>query len=182
MTKKIARNTPYKRHNQRRLDWNTRRQRPTVGALSLQSQSAQNQSDTWETTHEREREIMRNMTDFVAKKKIEHRQSDFYIMLLSRKEKLLANVVRDRLYCLRACPMPNYNQSLWKYHWKDDRLEFMWSVPPKEAVDFLKRYPLEMSDMCSDVIKCVFDFLDGTLARKTSELNKPNQPSLITMA
>lgn len=167
MTNKKARKTPFKR---RRPNWNEQRQRETVGAMSIKAAQDQNQSDTWETTQQREKEILHNLHDFVEKKKVEHR-SDFFIMLLSRREKILTNVIRDRLYCLKACPTPNYNQSLWKYHYLDDRLEFLWSVPPKEAVDFLSRYPIEMNDMCADVIKCVFDFIDGTLARKTRELN-----------
>ncbi len=153
------------------MNWNEVRQRPTVGALNQQAVTNINQSDTWETTQEREKEIMKNMAQFVATKKDEIK-GDFFVMLLSKKEKFLEQVIRDRLFALRACPTPNYGQSIWKYHFADDRLEFIWTVPPKEVVMFLKRYPIEMNDMCGDLIKNIFDFIDGTLDKRTVELNR----------
>lgn len=161
----------FRRRSPRKFGWNSERQRPTVGALNHAAKTDLNQSDTWETTQEREKEIMRNLLELVASNR-QKVKGDFFVMLLSKKEKLLTQVIRDRLFALKACPTPNYGQTLWKYHHLDQRLEFIWTVPPKDVVMFLKRYPIEMSDMCGDLIRQVFNFIDGTLDRRTIELNR----------
>ncbi len=114
---------------------------------------------------------MRNLIEFAGKKALEFKK-DYFVMMLSKQEKILERVIRDRIFALHACPTPNYGQTLWKYHYHEARLEFIWTVPPKDVVSFLKRYPVEMSDMCGDLIRQVLDFIDGTLDRKTVELNK----------
>ena len=45
-------------------------------------------------------------------------QGDFYIVVLFKKERILKNVVRQYFFYRQSFPTPEYDQSVYKFHYK----------------------------------------------------------------
>lgn len=97
--------------------------------------------------------------------------SDFFVVVITKRERLMPNVIRNYFFSRLSCPSPDYDQTVYHYHQKDDHLEFLWVVPAPVAVkDMLKhRHDLDMSFY--GLLKFVLEFLDGTLEAKARTLN-----------
>ncbi len=89
--------------------------------------------------------------------------TDFFIVVLQKKEKILENVVRNQFLYRRSCPTPTYNQSVFRYLFKDDELEYIWSLPDKDSCYMLRANALQVVSEERDMLKFVLDFFDGTL-------------------
>lgn len=63
-----------------------------------------------------------------AKSQPLYRNKDFYIVMMTRLEKI-GSVPRTFIFARRSCPTPVYNQSVWKFMHTTDTLEYLWSVP-----------------------------------------------------
>src|ERR1700691_2980131 len=57
---------------------------------------------------------------------------DFYVEVVTKKERLMQNVLRNYYFPILACPTPTYDQTVYKYHFWDERIEFLWVVPAKD--------------------------------------------------
>jgi len=55
-------------------------------------------------------------------------QKDFYIVVLVKKERHLQNIIRQYFFYRQSCPTPEYDQTVYKYHRKNDDLEYLWTV------------------------------------------------------
>lgn len=58
---------------------------------------------------------------------------DFFITVLFKKERHLQNIIRQYFLYRQSCPTPEYDQTVYKYHRKDDDLEYLWTVPNNVA-------------------------------------------------
>ena len=96
---------------------------------------------------------------------------DFYICVETKKEKLLENVIRNFFFTRTTCPTPNYDQTIFKYHYKEDIPEFLWVIPSRDACKLIKQEALNLPKEQKELINFVFDFDDGTLLRRCKELN-----------
>jgi len=67
-------------------------------------------------------------TAFSAKSQTLYKDKDFYIVMMTRLEKI-GSVPRTFIFARRSCPTPVYNQSVWKYMHLSDTLEYLWSIP-----------------------------------------------------
>jgi hypothetical protein len=97
---------------------------------------------------------------------------DFFIVVLTKREKLLPNVLRNLFFPTVFCPTPNYDQTVYHYHNKDDELEFIWTIPGRDICHFIKDNVLSLPKEQHELIKFVLDFADGTLMKKAKQLNK----------
>jgi hypothetical protein len=110
---------------------------------------------------------------------------DFYITLEAKIEGTLANVgvPNIRIYPLikRACPTPFYDQSVWKYHYTEDRLEFLWTVPDRDTCAYYRAHALEVVLPERELLNFVLSYYDGSLLRLAKKLNgeTPETPSVV---
>ncbi len=95
----------------------------------------------------------------------------FYILVLTNKERLWSNVMRNRYKAQVACPIPAWAQSVYQYSELDDRLQLMWTIPDRESCDLLRENALALPDEEKTVLKYVLDFYDGTLDKLCYHLN-----------
>ncbi len=96
---------------------------------------------------------------------------DFYIYINHKREQALHKVIRN-LYGIRlTCPNPNYEQTVYKFHVKDERLEFIWSVPNRDICKFMYENRTLVSPGDYDVLRTVIDFRDGELYKKALMLD-----------
>lgn len=115
----------------------------------------------------------------LTKKKI---AGDFFVVVLTKKEKLLPNVVRNFYFGRLTCPTPDYDQTVYRYNGTEDYLEFMWVIPSKDTCELLRFNALEVHQSEKELLGYVLDFYDGSLMRIAKRLNKEHEDSPIIIA
>jgi len=68
---------------------------------------------------------------------------DFYIVVLTKKERLMQNVLRGYFFARQSCPTPDYDQAVYKYCREDDRLDFLWVIPAADVVNYMKNIKIQ---------------------------------------
>lgn len=104
-----------------------------------------------------------------GKKEFAH---DFYIVVDTKKEPKMQNVLRNVFIPRSTCPTPTYDNSVYKYHRGDENLEFLWVLPSKATCSMMKDRALEIPEDQKDLLQFVLDDADGTLLRRCKTLNK----------
>lgn len=103
-----------------------------------------------------------------AKKKY---NSDFYIVVLFRKEKLMINASRNVFFHRMSCPTPNYEQSVYRYDKKDDAMKLLWTIPDIASCRYLKINALSLDGDDRALLRYVVDHSDGSLLNYAKRLN-----------
>jgi hypothetical protein len=112
----------------------------------------------------------KNMHECVARgKKDIH--GDFYIEVITKKEPLMQNVIRNYFGFRHSCPTPNYDHAVYKYTLENDHLEFLWVIPDRQTCQLMienKIYvPLEEHGLLDYVMR----FANGELFTLCKTLN-----------
>lgn len=110
---------------------------------------------------------------------------DFYVVILTRQDKVIEenNIIDNKIqirsqYIAKvACPTPNYDQAVFKYHKNDDRLEFLWVIPDRDTAFLLKNYALQVDKSERDLLNFVLKFADGSLYKLAKKLNGEKEDS-----
>lgn len=101
-------------------------------------------------------------------------KKDFYLIVLFKKErhpKLKGVVVRQMFTHRLSCPTPSWDQVVYKYYCKDDRIEFLWAVPDKESCMNLPLFDNFLPDEQKALIQYAKDFNNGVLDKRCALLN-----------
>lgn len=101
-------------------------------------------------------------------------KGDFYIIVLLKKERSLANVIRQYFFYRQTCPTPEYDQTVYKYVRDGDKLEYIWTVPDVETCNYL---PLHRPSLKQDqllLLSMIEAFNNGDLEKWAAKLN--NEP------
>lgn len=104
---------------------------------------------------------------------------DFYIVVVTKKERLMPNVLRNYFMGRSSCPTPEYDQTVYKYNCTDDALEFLWVLPSKDTCELLKENALQVAPEEKALLYYVLSFYDGSLLKKSKQLNKEKELSNI---
>lgn len=96
---------------------------------------------------------------------------DFFIVVLTKREQLMQNIIRNYFVPRKSCPTPQYDQTVYHYHRADDHLEFLWTLPSPVAIKNLLAHRHELDPSFYQLLQFVLDFLDGTLEKKAQVLN-----------
>lgn len=151
---------------------------PTVGeaALKLQESSEKiNPIELQQAIHKGNTEddsFESNVIKAVerGKRDLAHKDN-FFIVVLFKKERILHNVLRQYFFPRISCPTPEWDQIVYKYHAKEERLEFLWVVPDKDNCYNLakhkKHLPLDQQPLC----EYSSDFLSGKLDERCKVFN-----------
>ncbi len=96
---------------------------------------------------------------------------DFYIIVETKKERLLENVIRNFFFGRLSAPTPTWDQTVYKFHRNREWLEFLWVVPSKDTCEYLtinKNYVVESE---RGLLNFVLSYNDGTLLKIAKRLN-----------
>jgi len=152
----------------------------TIGKISLDLQSKAH-----EATHSADdqmREQLENyedhMSQCIRRCKKEY-DDDFYIVVLTKKERLMQNVIRSFFMGRKTCPTPEYDQAVYRYNRKMGTVEFMWVIPAKDVCIHMLENSLTIPEEERELLEFVIDFSDGTLLRFAKKLNKEANDSNI---
>lgn len=147
------------------------KKRETVGASSLRlskkAPDAQNAID----------QMRESLTDYDHNIHLcvkEHRKvfdGDFYVVVITKKERLMQNVIRGYFTARLSCPTPDYDQAVYRYKHDDDDLEFLWVVPSYDTVNLMKSNVHSVPSDQYALLGCVLKFEDGSLLKLAKKLN-----------
>lgn len=151
--------------------------RETVGKIS--SELLQKEPDTRDPIaleREMHKDYVNHVYDAVARGKTEF-PGDFFVVVITKKERLMQNVLRNYFLARSTCPTPEWDQTVYRYKRADDLIEFLWVVPSKDTCQLFKDNALEISPEEKDLLRFVMDFTDGTLLKLAKRLNKEMKSS-----
>lgn len=145
----------------------------TVGQISTELK--ENALDNTHTAEEQMREQLGKYEHDVFKAIEDSKKNfpdDFYVVALTKKERLMDNVIRIYFFGRLSCPTPEYDQAVYFYDRKLDKIEFLWVIPSKHTCEFYKEDILNVPSEERQLLKYVLDFEDGTLLKYAKIRNK----------
>jgi hypothetical protein len=147
-------------------------ERDTVGKLSTELLQRDTQADhsVGEQMQEQLSEYEANVFECAGRGKIAH-SGDFYVVVITKRERLMQNVLRHYFFPRISCPTPDYDQAVYKYTHKDDSLDLLWIVPDWQAVGDIRNNKFTLDLSYRELLQFVLDFSDGTLDKKARILN-----------
>ena len=138
-------------------------------ATELAKQDTHAQSPI-ELEREMHKEYEDNIYQCIERGKLEY-PGDFYIVVLTKRERLLSNVLRHYYLHRSTCPTPDYDQTVYKFFREHNAHEFLWVIPDKKVCEHLREHALEVHELERDLLRFVLDFYDDTLTKKAKQLN-----------
>lgn len=97
--------------------------------------------------------------------------ADFFIVVITKTEPLMPNVMRNFFAARLSCPTPDYDQSVYKYDHKKEEITYLWTIPSKDACIYLLNNASSVDKSEQDLLKFVQSFSDGTLFRIAQVMN-----------
>jgi len=156
-------------------------QRDTVGkiATDLKKNEKYNTHSPTEQMREQLENYDANIHECLLEGKNE-RFGDFFLVVITKKERLLDNVLRNYFIHRQTCPTPEWDQAVYKYHRAGDHLEFLWVVPSKDTCMHMTENAITIDKEQRELLKFVLDFNDGTLLQKAKTLNGERENVILT--
>lgn len=145
----------------------------TIGKIVAELREKQpDNADPIELQQASEQEYIDNLIYCVNKHKSKW-PGDFYVVVEAKKEKLFADHIPIRCYFIArlSCPTPFHDQTVFKYHRRDEALEFLWTVPDKDACAYLRTNALEIPSEQRELLEMVLSYYDGSLLALCKKLN-----------
>jgi hypothetical protein len=144
----------------------------TVGALSRELQLQEKETrDPIELEREMHKDYEKNFWETYEEGKKTF-PGDFFIVVITKKERIMENVLRNMFFCRISCPTPDYDQAVYRFNQKEQHIEFLWVIPDKETCIMFKENVLKIDPSEHDLRNFVLDFADGTLYERALRLNK----------
>lgn len=146
--------------------------RDTVGVLSSQLWQKQSEAD-----HTADDQMREQLTDYeknvfdCLQDGLKKYPGDFYVVVLTKKERLMENVIRNYFFNRISCPTPEYDQTVYKYIRSDSNLNFMWVIPAKDVCEYMRDFPLEVPKSERELLNFVFDFYSDSLLQLAKREN-----------
>lgn len=96
---------------------------------------------------------------------------DHYIVVTCKAEKVLHNVLRNLFHTQRYCPTPTYDQSVYKYHAAEEKVEYLWTIPDAQTCEAFIRNPGHVLAEEQLLLEMILQFDSGMLLKKCKQLN-----------
>lgn len=99
----------------------------------------------------------------------------FYLVVLTRSDKHLTNVLRHTFFTRNSAPTPGYDQAVYQCHKDWPEPKFMWVIPNKDYCDYM----INNKDLIHPneylLLQYVIDFYDGVLLKLVKKLNNETE-------
>lgn len=147
--------------------------RDTVGKVSLDLLMKNYSND-----HSAEEQMREQLKDYEKNVEIALNDGkkkyigDFYVVVLTKKERIMKNVLRSYYFSRKSCPTPEWDQAVYHFDYKKNDLVFLWVIPSRDTCQNLKNNALETPESERQLLNFVFAFDDGTLLGIAKRLNK----------
>ena len=104
-------------------------------------------------------------------------KKDFFIEVITKAERLFRDYPRTYFIGRKSCPTPGYDQSVFRYNWKDDNIEYLWTLPDMDNANFLASHCLEVPYQQRQLLGYVMDYYDGILLQRCKQYNNEQRDS-----
>ena len=154
------------------------KKKKTVGAAATELAA---KADNKHTVIDQMRE---NLTDYekevlaCAERGLATYKHDFFVVILTKKERLLENVFRNYFLHRKSCPTPEYDQTVFRVTYNPQDIELIWTIPDKETCFVYLRDAVLVHPEEKELLNYVIGFNDGTLDQLARKLNKEPGTSL----
>lgn len=108
---------------------------------------------------------------------IKKHPGDFYVVVITKNERLMQNVFRLYYFNRISCPTPDYDQTVYRYKRNSAELIFMWVIPSRDASIHLMQNASYVTPEEQGLLKYVDAFNSGALFKLSKELNGEKQES-----
>lgn len=143
----------------------------TVGAAVVKlMEKGDDKTDVIEQQQAMQEDWVKNILDTVESGKKLY-TGDFFVVIETKRERILDRVIRNYFFARQSCPSPNYDQTVYHYKSADERLDFLWVIPSKDACLMLKENALTIDRAERELLLFVLDFFNGTLEKQAMQLN-----------
>ena len=151
--------------------------RKTVGEKSLElSQQAPDSRDPIELEREMHKDFEKNFWEKVDAAKKEF-PKDFYIVVITKKEPLMQNVLRNYFIARLTCPTPEWDQSVYKYIRNVDSADYLWTIPDKQTCELMLRNKKDVPVQERWLLSYIDQFYRGDLLRLAKKMNNEKEDS-----
>lgn len=106
-------------------------------------------------------------------------EGDFFVVVLTKRERLLTNVLRNYFFARSTCPTPEYDQAVYHYHRKEEALEFLWVLPSKDTVQLFKDNMLHIASEERELLEFILKDSAGELLQLSKKLNNELHDSIL---
>lgn len=96
---------------------------------------------------------------------------NFFVVVLHKRERLLKNVIRLYYFPRQSCPRTEYDQTVYHYFPKEEKLDLIWTIPSLQAVQEIFQNKHLMSSEFKELIDYVVRFKNGSLDQLSERLN-----------
>jgi len=107
-------------------------------------------------------------------------QADFYVVVLTKQERLMDNVIRNYFIVRESCPTPNFDQIVYRCDHKKKSIDLLWTIPGKKTCNAYRHKLLEVPEEERALLDCILSFYDGSLLRTCKKLNKELKESSVS--
>lgn len=144
----------------------------TVGAVSLEliKGAADDTHSAHEQMSEQLQDYEKNFYQCVQDGKKTY-DGTFFVVVLTKKERLMKNVLRNYFFHRSTCPTPEWDQAVYKCNKKSIEPEFLWVIPSKDTCEEMRHNPLEVAPSERQLLDFVLSLYDGSLLMKAKSLN-----------
>jgi hypothetical protein len=106
-------------------------------------------------------------------------EKEFYIVVLTKMERLSEKLLRNYFFARKSCPTPDYDQSVYKYNKESGKLDYLWTIPSKDACEHLAMHATEVVQSERMLLGFVMSFLNGKLLEYSKKINGEEKDSNI---
>lgn len=152
--------------------------RETVGKVSSDLlQKDMGPQTVVDMQREMQKDYLKNLVDCINNHKNVF-PSDFFIVVISKNERLMPNVFRGYFLARLSCPTPEYDQTVFKYNKDAEYVEHIWTIPSQDACNYLHENAKYVVTEEQELLQYVLRFLDGSLLKLSKQLNgeEPDTP------
>lgn len=147
--------------------------KPTVGEKALEL--FHKIPDTYiasELTSEQLTLYEEHLQDCYAKGRKSYGNVDFYISVWTKWERALGfKVIRPYFIARRTCPTPQWDQTVYRCHKDSGEIEYLWSLPSKEACEYYTINQAVIPPEEWGILKFVLQDNNGDLLKMAKQLN-----------
>lgn len=103
-------------------------------------------------------------------------EEDFFVVVLFKKERLLQNVLRQYFFPRISCPTPQYDQVVYKYEKKKEKISFIWVIPDIQSCRHIPDFGPLLPEEQQQFVQFIRDFRWGRLDKLCAKLNGESYP------
>jgi hypothetical protein len=155
--------------------------RKTLGEVAVElQQKEQEVRDPIQIQRENEKGYVDNLLECTRQGTHKH-AGDFYVVVITKNEKLLNNVFRCFFFDRATCPTPDYDQSVFFYKKQPETLEHVWTIPDRETCHVLVANRHTVAPEERQLLENVIRFKNGDLWRLCKKLNNEEEDSSLLL-